>query len=175
MRAIVAAVCLSVALGSVASTRAQATGVRPETELRAELDGRPIPPAAAGQFFCHDFDYPLIRCYSTAVALEDSLAGAGGSTESSLSTAAYGAGDYLTVYSEPSYASAYAHLSQNYDALWTIGWNDRISSFKVRNSASGRFWQDWYQQGWSYAFCCNSQVPSLSSSWDNQFSSVYRN
>jgi len=43
-------------------------------ELRAELDGRPIPPTDAGNYHCHDFDYPLIRCYRTAAELEDAVA-----------------------------------------------------------------------------------------------------
>ena len=150
---------------------AQADTVEPHA-IVAELDGIPIPAYEVGDHFCHDFDFPTIRCYSTATELEELAVGTAIGDE--LAGAANAAGDYVTVYSDPSYAGTYAHLSQNYDALWVIGWNDRISSFKVRNSASGSFHADWYAGGRRYDFCCSSSVPYLSSTYENTFSSVYR-
>jgi hypothetical protein len=63
---------------------------------------------------------------------------------------------------------------ENYDAVAIIGWNDRVSSFTVRNSASGRFYADWFAGGSPYSFCCNQQVSTLGS-WSDTFSSVYGN
>jgi len=40
------------------------------TKLRATLDGAPIDPREAGNYYCHDREYPLIRCFSTSEALE---------------------------------------------------------------------------------------------------------
>jgi len=57
--------------------------------------------------------------------------------------------------------------------LITIGWNDRMSSFKARNGETGRFWTDWFNGGSSWPFCCNSQVSGLGA-YDNTFSSVQR-
>ncbi|MBI2764244.1 MAG: hypothetical protein HYX54_11010 [Chloroflexi bacterium] len=37
--------------------------------VRATLDGRPIPLAAVGSLYCHDLDYPLIRCFRDEPAL----------------------------------------------------------------------------------------------------------
>jgi hypothetical protein len=88
--------------------------------------------------------------------------------------AAFGPSDYVTIYSEPSYGGSYAHLAANYDQLWLIGWNDRVSSFKVRNDGRGRFYGNWYGSGTIYSFCCNSTVPWMTSTTDNTFSSVYR-
>ena len=130
--------------------------------ITARLDGRPIPATAAGDYYCHDLTYPLITCFSTADALEKQLA-----------TSVRAVSVYVTIYSEPSYDGSYAHLSQDYDGLWAIGWNDRISSFKARNGESGRFYEEWYAGGDRYSFCCNQTEPMLGPV-DDTFSSVYR-
>jgi hypothetical protein len=78
------------------------------------------------------------------------------------------------VYSNPGYGGSFAHLSQSYDALATIGWNDTISSYKARNSRTGSFYEHWFAGGSKKTFCCNQNVPSLPSGVDNTFSSVYR-
>lgn len=163
----------TLALGGLLAPSGAAAESGDATPIFADLEGKPIAATDVGRYFCHDFDFPRIRCFSTSTALEDQLR-SGAALGGSMAVAAYSAGDYLTVYSEPSYGGAYAHLSQNYDALWGIGWNDRIRSFKVRNSASGSFYTDWYASGRRYAFCCNSAMPSLSSTYDRAFSSVYR-
>lgn len=130
--------------------------------ISAQLDGHPIPATAAGDYYCHDLSYPLMTCFSTAEALEQHLA------------ASVQAGSvYVTIYSEPTYDGSYAHLSQDYDGLWAIGWNDRISSFKARNGESGRFYEDWYAGGDRYSFCCDQTEPVLGG-WDDRISAVYR-
>lgn len=145
------------------------------SELRADLDGRPIKLADVGKWFCHDFDHPQIHCYRSAARLEESVADHALAASADWATAAaYGPRDYVTIYSDPSYFGSYAHLSANYDQLWQIGWNDRISSFKVRNNASGRFYSNWFGGGTYFSFCCNSAVPWMTSTYDNTFSSVYR-
>jgi hypothetical protein len=130
--------------------------------IQAELDGEPISAVDAGNYYCHDLSYPLITCFSNPASLEASLA-----------TNQAAARVYVTVYSDASYTGAYAHLSQDYDGLWTIGWNDRVSAFVVRNGESGRFFTDWYEGGDRYDFCCNAEVPYLGS-FDDTFSSAYR-
>ena len=45
-----------------------------QPELRADLDGRPIDPAQASSYFCHDFDFPQIHCFSTPSELEAAVA-----------------------------------------------------------------------------------------------------
>lgn len=143
--------------------------------MRADLNGRPLRLADVGKWFCHDFEFPLIHCFTTAAGLEAAVLAPTPAADGEMAlAAAYGPNDYVTIYSEPSYGGSYAHLSTNYDQLWLIGWNDRISSFKVRNNARGRFYSNWYAGGAIYSFCCNSTVPWLSSTYDNTFSSVYR-
>lgn len=170
MRTIVAALCLVIAASALSGLRASTARAGSSDRLTADLDGSPIKPTEASAYFCHDLAYPHFHCFSNAAALESNFA----SIQAGTLSIAAGPNDYITIYSEAMYGGSYAHLAQNYDGLWVIGWNDRISSYKVRNYASGRFYQDWNAGGWRYSFCCNSEVPGLSSTYDNQFSSVYR-
>jgi len=137
--------------------------------IRADLDGRPIKASEISSYYCHDFAFPDVHCFSSGSELEASLIVGGG-----LIAAAFGPNDYVTVYSEPTYAGSYMHLSQNYDTLFWIGWSDRISSYKARNNGRGTFWSDWYGTGRRTDFCCGQTAPSLSSTVDNTFTSVYR-
>ncbi len=135
--------------------------------IRADLEGRPIKASEIGSYYCHDFAFPEVHCFSTASELEAASA-------SSLIAAAVGPGDYVTIYADPGFVGSYMHVSQNYDTLFWIGWNDRISSFKARNSARGTFWSDWNGTGNRTDFCCNQTVPGLSSAVDDTLTSVYR-
>ena len=137
-------------------------------EVRATLDGRPIPISEIAEHDCHDLDFPVIRCFTDASDRDVSLSVAG-----SLSVAATAGVTYVTVWDGTSFTGASISLSQDYDTLVTIGWNDKISSFKGRNAETGRFYVDWFHGGASYSFCCNQQIASLGS-LNNTFTSVYR-
>jgi hypothetical protein len=130
-----------------------------ETKLTADLDGRVIALSDVGRWFCHDFDYPRIHCFTKPADLETGVVTA-------LATTAV---DYVTVYDLPNYAGSYMHVSEDYSVLSLLGWNDRISSFKGRNSQSGHLFLDWFYGGTAYAFCCNTNVGYLGS-FDNTFS-----
>jgi hypothetical protein len=137
--------------------------------IRADLEGRTIKASEISTYYCHDRAFPLIHCFSTASRLEAALA-----TTSLAAAAAFGPADYVTIYSDPSYAGSYMHLSQNYDTLFWVGWNDRVRSFKARNGAAGTFWTDWYGTGYGLGFCCDQTTPYLSATFDNAITSVYR-
>jgi len=147
--------------GPVAAGTPDDTG----TQVEADLEGVPIPVASISKFHCNDFDFPAIHCFKTPEGLDASL-----SAELSLNLLS--SSDYVQIFDQSLFGGASMILSQNYDALWTISWNDRISSFKGRNSATGHFFVDWFHGLPSYGFCCNQQVPSLGS-FNNTFSSVY--
>lgn len=132
--------------------------------LRADLDGKPIPLAEVGDWYCHDFDAPAIHCFSSPKALETDVAPILAATSVT----------YVVVYEYPTFQGAFLYISNDVTVLGTLGWNDRISSFSVRNSMSGWFWTDWFYGGSGYSFCCNSWVGSLGS-YDNTFSSVFHN
>jgi hypothetical protein len=144
-------------------------------QLAADLEGRPINLQLIGTFYCHDFDFPNIHCYRTPGALARAER-RWGAVDGKLTTesAAFGVNDYVSIFDGSAYTGAGMDVSQNYDALFSIGWNDRISSYKGRNSANGEFWTDWFASGTGRTFCCNTMVSLLPSNLDNAFSSVYR-
>jgi hypothetical protein len=151
----------------VAAASSPVAGASPESVV-ADLEGRRIGTESIPDHFCHDRDYPQIHCFKTASKLEVALGAA------TRSASAVAAADYVVVFSSPTYAGSYFYVSQNYDALAVVGWNDRIRSYRGLNSGKGIFWTDWLMSGTSQAFCCNQTVPVLSSTFDHQFSSVYR-
>ena len=133
-----------------------------EPELSATLDDKPIPLEDVGKYYCDDFAYPEIRC-SRSRALPDARALLVGLL----------AVDYVTIYDQANFGGAYMNMSQDYSVLAVIGWNDRISSFKARNSETGTFYTDWFYGGGPWSFCCNGQAANLGGA-NNTFSSVLR-
>ena len=140
-----------------------AAGPDSDPELHATLDGKPIPLEDVGKYDCDDFDYPEIRCSSSKLLFE----------ARAVVVTTLTAVDYVTIWDGVGYSGASMNVSQDYPALSAIGWNDRISSFKARNSETGQFWTDWFYGGTWYAFCCNTQVSNLGA-WSNIFSSILR-
>jgi hypothetical protein len=132
------------------------------------LEGRTIPTSEIADHACHDFEFPVIRCFRKAIGRDLSVSG-----EVESLRAAAAAVAYVTIYDGSLFSGASMLVSQNYDSLAVIGWNDRIGSFKGRNSETGRFNRDWFGGGSAWNFCCNQQTANLST-YDNTFSSVYR-
>ncbi len=140
--------------------------------VTADVNGRMIKIASIAQYHCHDFDFPRIHCFQTAAELEGAKLAQ--STTLAAISPSFAAGDYVTIFDGQVYSGGAMDLSQSYDALFSIGWNDRVSSYKDRNNVSGTFWTDWFSSGTARNFCCNTNVSSLPSNLDNAFSSVYR-
>jgi hypothetical protein len=138
----------------------------------ADLNGRPIKPALIGTLYCHDLDYPRVHCFRSQRELDTATASV--IAASRLSSATPSSAAYVLIYDGATQTGASMYVSQNYDALFSIGWNDRISSYQGLNGASGTFWTDWFASGTARNFCCNATVLSLPSNLDNAFSSVYR-
>lgn len=175
-RASMLALGFFLALGSTGPVSARAAR---QEQLSADLDGKPIALEQVGNWYCHDFDYPIIHCFTDPASLqESSLAAQAARKKRALekgdfATAAAGV-TYVTIYEFTTYQGAFMQMSENYSLLSLIGWNDRISSFKVRNGLSGAFWTDWFYSGTKYNFCCNQELGSLGS-FDDTFSSVFHN
>jgi hypothetical protein len=131
--------------------------------LSAYLDGVAIPLSDVSKYYCDDFSYPVITCSVSPI-----VQGARSTVQSLLASV-----DYVTVYDQAGYAGPSLNVSQDYGSLLSIGWNDRISSFKVRNSETGRFFVDWFYGGSGWSFCCNTLQPTLGG-YDNTFSSIQR-
>jgi peptidase inhibitor family I36 len=155
-------VSASLAVGGFITTPA-ALAADPEPDLTATLDGRPIPLEDVGKYYCDDFSYPEITCWSTRLPADARA------TVVTLLTAI----DYVTIWDGTNYGGSFLNVSEDYSALALLGWNDRISSFKGRNSETGAFYTDWFYSGTVWAFCCNTQAPGLGA-YNNTFSSIRR-
>jgi len=172
-RGIAVSIALATLIGGVvvAPPVSIAAGTGPEPALSADLEGTPIAPTSVSSWYCHDLDYPRIHCFRTASAFAAAMSvrispGRPGA-------AALSSTPYVIVYRDATYAGPFLSISQAYDNLASIGWNDMISSFKALNSLSGHFAVDASNGGSHYAFCCNNQVPYVGDAWNDVFSSVY--
>lgn len=137
---------------------------------RAELAGRPLPLHQVANYHCHDFEYPIIRCFTSSAALESDVTSVLASTRAVSAQAV----TYVRVWDLTWYAGYSMFISQNYGNLGSIGWNDRISSYVAQNGESGEFFTNAYGGGAIDSFCCSQSAPTLSSTFNNAFSSVYR-
>jgi hypothetical protein len=159
-----------VLLALVPSTRAMAAA----PQVVVTLDGRTIPTSEIADHACHDIEFPVIRCFRKAAARDLSVSVEAEPLRVTAATAvAAAAVAYVTIYDGSGFSGASMLISQNYDSLAVVGWNDRVGSFKGRNSETGRFNRDWFGGGSAWNFCCNQQTANLST-YDNTFSSVYR-
>jgi hypothetical protein len=138
-------------------------------ELRATLDGGSLSLGKVGQYHCHDLDSPVITCFRTSGELEaavkgwmDRLGGAAGTDAVS----------YARIWEDIGREGASMYLSADYANLGTIGWNDRISSFRSVNGLSGTFYHDDQMRGTVYPFCCNEIVENVGSAHNDRFISV---
>ena len=134
--------------------------------LSARLGETEINLAQAGDLSCHDFDYPVLRCFESPEALERDVVGR---VQANAVPAAVAATGYVIVWEHASYDGARMTLSADQPWLNSIGWNDRISSFKSFG-ASGRFLENSPGSGLVYFFTSGVQVPWLSNTYNDKFS-----
>ena len=138
--------------------------------VTADLAGKPIPVGAIPTYNCHDLEFPRIHCFETTRDLQLSMS----ATQRLMGTEGVTATNYAVIYDDVSLHGASLHISQDYDTLAVVAWNDRIRSYKGLNSARGIFYIDWFATGSSMTFCCNVQDISLPAAFDRQITSVYR-
>ena len=159
-------------------------GAGSASEVTADLEGQPIPRTSVGDHYCHDFDWPRIHCYGSEAGLEDAVAPYVGAHEAAVtgwraaplgsdgSQAAARLVGYVKVFQLATFAGSIAYLSRSYPNLGEIGWSDRISSYIVYGGASGELYTDLNYSGAIDYFCCGQSVASLSSTFDDKFSSL---
>jgi hypothetical protein len=142
--------------------------------VTATLAGRPISLQQAGSLSCHDFDYPVLRCFSTPDALgADVTRQVDGR---SVSTQGFDTAQvlYVTVYEHATYAGRYMVITADQPWLSSVGWNDMISSL-ISHGASGNFRENSPASGFIYFFSPTSQVGYVGDAYNDKFSSVYVN
>ncbi len=162
-------VVVAVALLVIAPTPAVAG-----TGIRAVLDGMPISLEQAGQLSCHDFDFPVLTCFTSAEQMEAAAAAraTGLISGASPGSNAARATGYVVVFEDGAYRGAALAISQDYSYLGTIGWNDRISSLKSYG-ATGHFWDNAPMGGFVYYFYSTTQVSYVGDYYNDKFSAVY--
>ena len=139
----------------------------------ATLDGRPIAIERAADLNCHDFEYPVIRCFDSVGSLESDVAIHVARQASGTSFAVATVG-YVVVYEHAAYAGSTKVLSSDVGWLSDLGWNDRISSFKSFG-ATGAFYEHSPSGGLVYSYGPSARVPSLSGTYNDKFSAFYIN
>jgi hypothetical protein len=137
----------------------------PAAAAVATLEGEVISTEVAAGLHCHDVDHPAIRCFRTADAMAADARRAA-QREGSLAALATG---YVIVYEHSAYGGASRTLSTDYPNLGSIGWNDRISSFKSIG-ATGSFREHAPPDGFVYSFGGSSQVTYVGSAYNDRFS-----
>ncbi|MBA3556748.1 MAG: hypothetical protein H0W29_18615 [Gemmatimonadales bacterium] len=148
----------------------QPSGQRLQTGPSATLEGRAIPLSAVAALPCHDFEYPVIRCFR---AVDGLLAAIGlqntGNAKASVTALSVSTG-YVIAYDQFYYGGSNPKVLSS-DQAWLvfIGWNDVTSSFKSFG-ATGRWWENSPNGGFVYSYGSSTQVPVLSSTYNNKFS-----
>jgi hypothetical protein len=79
---------------------------------------------------------------------------------------------YVIAWENSSFGGSSVVLSQNYASLVGIGWNDRISSYKVYTSLTGGFYQHINYGGRLQVFCCYQQIGYVGDLYNDTFSSI---
>jgi hypothetical protein len=159
---------LAALLLSAQAALAQPASLDPESDgpVIASLDGRSVSLDIATQYHCHDFASPELRCFTSVEDHDLDFFGGDGNSVSVLSSSGY-----VIAWSGNSYSGSSVTLTQNYSNLGTIGWNDRISSYKVYTSLSGAFYEHTSYTGLVQTYCCNAQVAYVGDTRNNTFSS----
>lgn len=163
----------TLALGLTAVILAASPSAAAEPDrLRAFLDGQPATVSYAAAYYCHDLRSGVLECYKDAADRDNAVAKMLGSEVSEvLGTLGSASTGYVIVWADPSYAGSSAVLSQDYANLGSIGWNDRISSYKVYTTYTGAFYDQANYQGLTQYYCCFSQVSYVGAPYNNIFSS----
>lgn len=138
----------------------------------ARLDGQPIPVTRMARLHCHDLDGGAFRCFRTGRALTVDL-GRMIARRRRTGSPRLLAVSYIHLYEHEGYGGASVVLSQDYPNLSTIGWNDRMTSFKVLNGGDGSMHKDAQYTSGTYAFCCGTQVSNIGATWNDAVSSIH--
>ena len=149
--------------------------VAPSPYSSVLLDGATSDIETATRYHCHDITVSTLTCFGSAADRDsdaDVIQQRDVLTSDSLNSVATSSSGYVIAWEFIGYAGGSVLLSRSYDNLTSIGWNDKISSFKVYTTLSGAFYEHAYYSGQSRLFCCNAQVSSVGS-LDNTFSSFY--
>jgi hypothetical protein len=167
------ALALTILLPATGAEATRGVSAQPSApSVSAWLDGRPIELATATKYHCHDVTPGYLTCFSDADDRDADASRALPEANDDESALAAASGAYVIAWDYTGYAGPSVMLTQDYPYLSTIGWNDKISSYKAYLQLTGYFYQHAQYAGSVQSFCCNAQVSSVGSSFNNTFSSM---
>ena len=163
------------AVGALALTAGSVVAANPPSGsthdgLSASMEGSPIFLSAVAASPCHDFEYPIIRCFRSLERLMAAVESRERRDRQVARSAATASAGYVIAYDFYNYAGTNPKVLSS-DQAWLvfIGWNDVTSSFKSFG-ATGRWWENSPNGGFVYSYGSSTQVPVLSSTYNNKFS-----
>jgi hypothetical protein len=132
--------------------------------ISADLEGRPLPVSQIGRYHCELLAYPRVHCFRSEQARDAKV-------RSALSSGQSLASGYVVAWQDAGFLGPSVTLTNDVSNLGSIGWNDRITSFKSISGASGRFYEHAGYTGSVYSFCCSVQVSNVGQTYNDKFSS----
>jgi hypothetical protein len=140
--------------------------------VRGVLGDRSIALADVTRYHCHDAAHPVIRCFESARQAKLAfLAALGTGRPEASAPLEVLAITYIRVFVHTNYQGSSIYLSQDYEDLGSIGWNDVISSYRPMNSQSGTMYEHVLRGGRIKNFCCNANVSNIGD-WMNDRTSA---
>ena len=172
------ALTLTAGVPRVTAAASHPSAIDPDGKVvTATLDGRPIDPATASQYYCLTRDYPVVHCFATQARVdrdlgiqEPAVAGSGAASKSGV-TPNWSGLAYTIAYWDINYNGSTLTVYGAVPYLGVIGWNDNISSFKSVNCGMPRYYVDSEYRGVYWQNSCNTWSPNLYS-YNDTFSAV---
>ncbi|HVM29933.1 MAG TPA: hypothetical protein VM305_04090 [Candidatus Limnocylindrales bacterium] len=115
---------------------------------------------------CHDLGESTLTCFSNEVERDADVAALLADEVMVASSSGY-----VVAYSNASYGGSSVVLTQDYGHLGHIGWEDKISSYKVYTPLTGYFFEHTWYGGRAQSFCCYTHVSYVGDALNNRFSS----
>jgi hypothetical protein len=139
-------------------------------QTRAVLSGVDIPTSEVALHHCHDLMYPVYTCFQTEAQRDaDALALSADIALGPLSSTGF---TYALAYEAIDYGGNSLLISTSIPDLGTLGWNNRISSFKSTNGGHPKWWAGAAYSGLAWHWGISAWVPYVGSAANDQFSSV---
>lgn len=122
-------------------------------------------------YHCHDLEAPVIRCFGTEKERDADVLGESGiaSTEGLLSVTSV---TYVLWYEHSAYGGSSFSASGPVPNLGTIGWSNRISSFKSTNGGRPMWWDGTSYTGSDWQWPTSAWVSYVGDGANDRFSSV---
>jgi hypothetical protein len=157
---------------TVVLVAAAATGVSARSlhAQSATYRGHTISLREVANYHCHTGRKNVISCFDTESDKDRSLdqltAGSASLASATSST------QYVTFYADINFGGASFTAVDPIADLGSIGWNDRISSFKSLNSGHPMWWKDAHFGNQNWQWVAGSWVGNVGADANDQFSSV---